>query len=104
MYEREHWLHGVIAPYNFFVDRETNCRDCAHKHVCDRDMEKRCGNFVFGSTEFEGCSSCIHHFKRFDTPDKLRHVDKSTIPCFFCPSFLDIKQVKNLFSELIDDE
>jgi len=63
----------------FTIERETDCSVCEHLDVCDRIMEKRCENYVFGTSEGEGCQSCINRYTRYD--------NRNPLPCFLCKSY-----------------
>lgn len=41
-------------------------------------MEKRCENYVFGTSAERSCQSCQHRYTRYD---------KDSVPCFTCPWF-----------------
>lgn len=76
---KTHWLHGLVVLQKE-IEAETDCLKCIHVKVCARDMEKRCENFNFGTSEFRGCGMCTHKYTRFDT-------DSRKVPCFSCPDF-----------------
>jgi len=80
---KTHWLFGrgpdKVLDFKREVDEETDCGKCIHREVCDRNTEKRCNNFVFGSSGTKGgCLACSHRFTRY-------HQD--SVPCFSCPWF-----------------
>ncbi len=82
---KTHWLFGrgpdKLLDFKREVDEETDCSKCIHNEVCGHDMQKRCENYVFGTSEGpEGhsCQACSHRFTRFD---------KDSVPCFSCPWF-----------------
>ena len=81
---KTHWLFGRgpdrLLDFKREIDEETDCGKCIHREVCDRDMEKRCENYVFGTSAAEGrsCQSCLHKYTRYD---------KDRVPCFSCPWF-----------------
>ena len=64
--------------FNKEIDVETQCKDCYHVEVCDKDKEKRCSNFDCGTSEYSDCQCCIHHYTRYD---------KEPVPCFHCKWF-----------------
>lgn len=75
-----HWLH---KRHDFMhkVTVETNCSLCIHRKVCPREMNKRCVNYWFGTSEPpEGCGRCTHRFLR-------KMWNKDGFPCFFCREF-----------------
>ena len=80
---KTHWLFGrgpnKVLEFAREVDEETDCARCIHREVCDRNMEKRCENYKFGTSDGRGCMACIHRHTRFD---------KEAVPCFSCPWFL----------------
>ncbi len=79
---KTHWLFGRgpdhVLDFKREIDEETDCGKCIHREVCDRDMEKRCENYVFGTSAERSCHSCLHRFTRYD---------KDSVPCFSCPWF-----------------
>ncbi len=79
---KTHWLFGrgpnKVLDFAHEIAEETDCSACIHKDVCDRDTEKRCENYTFGTSEGSGCQSCSHRFTRYD---------KDAVPCFSCPWF-----------------
>lgn len=79
---KTHWLFGSgpdkTIDFNRDVDANTDCGACVHREVCDRDTEKRCENFKFGTSPARGCAACNHRFTRFDS---------TPVPCFSCPWF-----------------
>lgn len=80
-----HWLYGrgpnKEIDFELHVSEETDCSKCIHDEVCDHNMQKRCGNFLFGSSEdMHGCQPCNHRFTRFD---------KEPVPCFTCKWFVE---------------
>lgn len=79
---KTHWLYGdgpdKILDFKREVDEETDCGKCTHREVCDRNMEKRCENYVFGTSAASGCQGCLHKYTRYD---------KDPVPCFSCPWF-----------------
>ena len=92
---KTHWLHGKGPNKEVFfkveIDKETECFRCLHQKVCPVDVVKRCSNYEFGTTEYNGCDSCNHRFTRFDTHESL--------PCFHCPDFLP-KEILNNVEEI----
>lgn len=86
---KTHWLFGIgpdkRLEFNKEVDVETDCRKCIHQEVCDFNMEKRCTNYKFGSSEGRsGCGQCSHRYTRFDK-------DETKVPCFTCKWFEEKK-------------
>jgi hypothetical protein len=79
---KTHWLYGrgpdKALDFQREVDVETNCMECTHREVCGKDMEKRCENYVFGSSSGRDCQGCGHKYTRYD---------KDPVPCFSCPWF-----------------
>lgn len=79
---KTHWLFGrgpdKLLDFAREIEAETDCARCIHGEVCDRNMEKRCDNYKFGTSESRGCHGCLHRFTRFD---------KDTVPCFTCHWF-----------------
>jgi hypothetical protein len=79
---KTHWLFGrgpdKLLDFKREIDEETDCGKCIHREVCDRDMEKRCENYAFGTSEGRSCQSCLHRYTRYD---------KVPVPCFSCPWF-----------------
>jgi hypothetical protein len=84
---KTHWLYGEgeNKELHFLVDidDETHCGTCGHKEVCDHEMEKRCSNYTFGTSQFKGCLGCLHRYTRYD---------KDSVPCFHCRYYLPVKQ------------
>ena len=82
---KTHWLYGrgpkKQIKFNVEIEKETICQSCIHNKVCDHDMEKRCANYEFGTSQHRSCLSCIHHYTRWD---------KESIPCFTCPDFVQV--------------
>jgi len=74
-----HWLYGVDKR-KYRIKKETSCSKCLHSKVCGCDVEKRCKNYVFGTSAGKGCTSCLLRFTRFD---------KDKVPCFICFEFLE---------------
>lgn len=60
------------------VSEETDCGKCIHREVCDLHMEKRCENYVFGTSAGRSCQSCLHRHTRYA---------QVRVPCFSCPWF-----------------
>ncbi len=85
---KTHWLFGhgpnKVLDFKREIDEEANCLKCIHNEVCDKNMEKRCENYVFGTSEGRGCFGCPHRFTRFDVKDP--------VPCFSCPWFEEKKE------------
>jgi len=79
---KTHWLFGrgpdKILDFKREIDEETDCGKCIHREVCDRNMEKRCENYKFGTSEGRSCQACLHRYTRYD---------KDSVPCFSCPWF-----------------
>lgn len=79
---KTHWLYGrgpdKVLDFKREIDAETDCGKCIHREVCDRNMHKRCENFVFGTSVGGLCQACVHRFTRYD---------KDPVPCFSCPWF-----------------
>jgi len=79
---KTHWLFGrgpeKLLDFKREVDEETDCGKCIHREVCDRDMGRRCENYVFGTSEGGSCQGCRHRYTRFD---------KDAVPCFSCSFF-----------------
>ena len=79
---KTHWLFGrgpnKVLDFAREVDAETDCSKCTHREVCDRDMVKRCENYVFGDSAGKSCQGCSHRYTRYD---------KDAVPCFSCPWF-----------------
>ena len=79
---KTHWLFGrgpdKLLDFKREIDEETDCGKCLHREVCDRNMEKRCENYVFGTSAGHGCQGCLHKYTRYD---------KDAVPCFSCPWF-----------------
>ncbi len=81
---KTHWLFGrgpdKVLDFAREIEAETDCSKCIHNEVCGHDMEKRCENYVFGSSAVRGCGcqTCLHRFTRFDNDH---------VPCFSCPWF-----------------
>lgn len=79
---KTHWLFGRgpdhVLDFKREINDETECSKCIHREVCDYAMEKRCENYRFGTSDSNGCHSCLHRFTRFD---------KDKVPCFTCPWF-----------------
>ncbi len=73
---KKHWLFN--QNFRVEIDKETSCVECVHKLVCDRNTERRCVNYWFGTSTEKGCYSCTNHYSRFD---------KKPVPCFYCPYF-----------------
>ena len=67
------------------IQTETNCFECFHFTVCDRDRTKRCKNYVRIGYQPDcltnGCLNCFHN------------IDKRT-KCFYCEDFIDKKEIK----------
>jgi len=80
---KTHWLYGFgpnkEVKVNVEIDEETDCSPCVHRKICDYTMEKRCLNYMRGTSEGRGCTSCLLRFTRYD---------KDKIPCFICVNFL----------------
>lgn len=68
------------------ITQETNCGMCAHKKVCNRNVEERCVNFVWGRSDASHCDQCVNHYSRFD--------EKDPVPCFLCNDFLHESRIK----------
>lgn len=87
---KTHWLYGFgpnkEVKFNIEIDEETNCDRCIHFEVCDHNMEKRCFNFTWGTSQYDGCMSCTLRFTRWDS----YHDGKDKIPCFHCKFFKEI--------------
>ena len=87
---KTHWLYGFgtnkEVKFKKEINQETKCQPCLHRKVCSFNMEKRCVNYEWGTSEHkpEHCYSCVHHYTRFD---------KDSIPCFRCNDFLKKKAV-----------
>lgn len=85
---KTHWLYGEgklkVLKFVKEVDEETKCSRCFHQKVCFQEMESRCVNFEFGTSEHRGCGGCRHKFTRFD---------KESVPCFHCDDFVDMNKV-----------
>lgn len=79
---KTHWLFGrgpdQLLDFRREIDVETDCNACIHREVCDRDNEKRCENYVFGTSGERSCQSCLHKYTRYD---------RDAVPCFTCPWF-----------------
>lgn len=79
---KTHWLFGCgpdkVLDFKREIDEESDCSKCIHREVCDRTMEKRCENYVFGTSAERSCQSCLHRYTRYD---------KAAVPCFSCPWF-----------------
>jgi len=78
-----HWLYGhgpnKELDFNIYVESETKCKECIHRHVCNYNMAKRCVNRTFATSSATGCGGCIHRYTRWD---------KDHVPCFQCNDFL----------------
>ena len=74
----QHWLYGEIK-YNVLVEKDTLCKKCIHNEVCDHNMDKRCSNFRWGDSTYNGCGGCEHRFPKYD--------QRQPIPCFHCKWF-----------------
>ncbi len=74
----DHWLYGAIEM-NVKATKESKCQLCIHKIVCKDDRESFCLNYLFGTSEFKGCQSCLHRFSRWDA--------RQPIKCFKCKYF-----------------
>lgn len=72
-----HWLYGE-CEFNVIVKKETSCSKCLHHKICKLDFSNFCVNYIFGTSEFECCQSCLHRFTRYD---------RNSIPCFRCNNF-----------------
>ena len=78
---RKHWLYSLSCrEYKIEIDEETQCWQCLHRKVCSQNMEKLCSNFTFGTSQYKGCSSCLHRYARGD--------NRQPLPCFHCKHFL----------------
>ena len=79
---KTHWLFGrgpdKVLDFKREIDEETDCSKCIHREVCDRNMERRCENYVFGTSAGHGCQGCLHQYTRYD---------KDPVPCFTWPWF-----------------
>lgn len=88
---KTHWLYGSgpdkLLDFQREVDAESDCSKCVHREVCDQAMERRCENYVFGTSAERSCQSCLHKYTRYDAKDP--------VPCFSCPWFMkDTGQLK----------
>ena len=85
---KTHWLFGrgpdKLLDFKREVDEETDYVKCIHNEVCGHDMEKRCENYVFGTSEHRGCHGCLHRFTRYDAKDP--------VGCFSCPWFQPLRE------------
>lgn len=79
---KTHWLFGQgpdkLLNFKREVESETDCTKRIHSEVCGRDMQNRCENYEFGTSDGRGCQGCSHRYTRFD---------KEPVPCFSCPWF-----------------
>lgn len=86
---KTHWLYGrgpdKILDFKREIDAETDCSKCIHRTVCDHKMERRCENYVVGTSAGKDCQACSHRFTRYD---------KDAVPCFSCPWFEERVQPK----------
>ncbi len=76
---KNHWLFEQRLRVQ--IDKETDCSDCLHIHVCDMTFEKRCVNYWLGTSAERGCLACTNHYSRYD---------KEPVPCFCCPYFAQL--------------
>lgn len=92
---KTHWLFGQgpdkLLDFKREIDTEIDCGKCLHHEVCDRVMEKRCENYVFGTSAARSCQSCLHKYTRYDAKDP--------VPCFTCPWFEEGTTKKRLSSK-----
>lgn len=88
---KTHWLYGhgldKILDFKREVDEETDCSACVHREVCGRDVEKRCENYQYGTSERSACQGCSHRFTRYD---------EKSVPCFSCPWFRKSPSVEEI--------
>ena len=77
-FETSHWLYGDYRQIE--VQENDKCSDCIHVKVCGYVMEKRCGNYSFGTSESQGCHGCLNRYAKFDP--------KLPVACFICDSFI----------------
>jgi hypothetical protein len=73
-----HWLYGDSRKIE--VLENDDCSVCIHRKVCGLEMERRCGNYCFGTSEYSGCSSCVNRYAKYD--------NKQSVACFICDSFI----------------
>jgi len=85
----KHWLYGE-KEYKVVVEKESECSKCFHREVCDIDMNKRCSNYIFGTSQYElsTCFSCLNRHAKYDK--------KQPIPCFYCKNFKDKKKFERI--------
>ena len=76
-FETSHWLFGDDRRIEVLEDDD--CSVCIHRKVCKREMERRCGNYSFGTSEYSGCHGCLNHYAKYD---------KEPTACFICDSFI----------------
>ncbi len=77
-FDSSHWLFSDHRKIE--VLENDDCFVCVHNKVCGHAMERRCGNYCFGTSEFNGCNSCINRHAKYD--------NKKQVACFICDSFI----------------
>lgn len=83
-FETSHWLFGDSRNIEVLVNDD--CTKCIHRKVCGYKMERRCGNYSFGTSEFQGCQGCVNRFAKYD--------NKQPVACFICDSFIHEDEVE----------
>lgn len=73
-----HWLFGDYRKME--VLENDDCSKCIHKKVCARAMERRCANYTFGDSRYNGCEGCTNRYAKYDS--------KQPVACFICDSFI----------------